>query len=427
MAALEQSREQYRILNERLEERVAERTAALQKANARLADEVRRREATQAALVQAQKLEALGQLTSGIAHDFNNIVAAISGGFSVIERRTSDPRLIEVSRHGVKAAERGAALVKQLLAFARQQVLTPVTVRLPNLLAEAEPLLRRSVGPAIDLKVDCPETLWPVRVDPVQLETALINLAVNARDAMPDGGTLVMEARPCPVGAADHPSELGFRDAVAIRVIDDGCGMPPDILRHVVEPFFTTKGPGKGTGLGLPMVHGFAHQSGGTLKIESEPGRGTVVTLYLPQSDAMDEEASAAETVRDISRHHGNATILLVDDDEQVRAVTAAQLSDLGYTIIEARSGQDALDKLEARPSVDAVLSDVVMPGMDGPAMAAVLATRRPALPILFMTGRADLSKLAGQAVIEKPFTPSKLAHAILDLLGRERRGPRQE
>jgi PAS domain S-box-containing protein len=401
--------------NAALEARVAERTASLAEANARLAAEIERREATQAALVQSQKLEALGSLTSGIAHDFNNIIAAIAGGFSVIERRIQDPRVAEVARHGVQAAERGGALVRQLLAFARQQSLAPLVVDLRALLQEAEPLIARSLGPGIEVEIRCPEGLGRLRLDPVQLETALINLAVNARDAMPRGGRVRIAARACPPDEAGRPLELGPRPGVAIDVSDTGGGIPPEILARVVEPFFTTKGPGLGTGLGLAMVHGFVGQTGGALRIASEPGEGTTVTLYLPEAaEALPEPLGPRPEPVALPAAPG-AAVLLVDDDPAVRGVTAAQLSDLGYAVHEAGDAREALEALAARVHVDAVLTDVAMPGQDGVELAAEIRRLRPGLPILFMTGHADRGRLLGETVIDKPFTLPALAASLAE------------
>lgn len=274
-----------RDLNDELERRVDARTADLRDANRRLAAEVERREAAQAALVQSQKLEALGKLTSGIAHDFNNVIMAISGGFSVIARRSQDQRLIEVAEHGVRAAERGGKLVKKLLAFARQQDVVPETVNLGVLLDEARPLLERSAGPDVDVRIAMPGELPPARVDPSMLESALINLAVNARDAIDGRGTLDIAVSL--LGAHDDgwPDGIAGDRALCIRVSDDGRGMPPDVLARVTEPFFTTKPPGEGTGIGLAMVAGFAQESGGALRIDSRDGHGTDVFLYLPVAE----------------------------------------------------------------------------------------------------------------------------------------------
>ena len=419
--ALTRANEQLEVANEQLETNVAARTDELRVANASLKDEIAQRELTMEALAQAQKLEALGQLTSGIAHDFNNIVAAIAGGFAVIERRTTDPRIIDIARHGANAAQRGAGLVKQLLAFAQHQVLTPKSVDICGLLEEARPLLQRAAGPLLDLTIDCATDIGLVRIDQIMLETALINLAVNARDAMPDGGPLKVEARRTILGEHDWPQRFPSREAIAITVIDQGFGMSAEILQRVMEPFFTTKEPGKGTGLGLAMVHGFAKQSGGMFHIDSAPGRGTAATIYLPRVSATDGPVGGDGQIAaaDPSKpgKPNEATLLVVDDDDQVRAVVCAQLADMGYTVFPASSGAAALSLMNEQSSIDAVLSDVVMPGMDGPALAALLRDVRPRLPILLMTGHADRQRLTGENVLNKPFTTADLADSIRALL----------
>lgn len=399
--------------NADLEARVAARTAELQRANARLRKEIARREATQAQLAQAQKLEALGQLTSGIAHDFNNVIAAISGGFDLIARRSSDARIGDISRHGVAAAQRGGQLVKQLLAFARQQVLEPRNVDVCALLDEARPLLAQTLGPGIVLELDCPKDLPAIRVDPVQLETALINLAANARDAMPDGGTLSIQAAACPSGNGGRPVELEGVDALALRVADTGCGMAPEVLQRVMEPFFTTKAVGRGTGLGMAMVHGFAAQSSGALRIESHAGSGTAVTLWLPAlpPGTVADPDRAAGPVEAVPMGSGES-ILLVDDDDAVRSVTAAQLAELGYRVVKADGGAMAL-RLLAESEYDLVLSDVVMPEMDGVTMAELMREKGGATPVVFMTGHADRNRLAGEAVLDKPFGFDALARSV--------------
>ena len=411
---LARSRRRIEQANAELEDRVKERTGELQRVNVRLVKEIEQRELTEAQLVQAQKLEALGQLTSGVAHDFNNVIAAIAGGFQIIERRCDDPNLREIARHGASAATRGGQMVKQLLAFARQQVLEPRAVDLTELLREAEPLLLRSVGQGVTIRVEQEPEIPPVRVDPVQLETALINLAVNARDAMPNGGKLSVSVFSCPGEARNRPPELGTADAVAITVSDDGPGIPPDVLQRVLEPFYTTKEPGKGTGLGLAMVHGFVSQSGGALRIESRVGKGTEVTIYLLVAGANDTalDGPSSDLNEQLPRGNGE-NILLVDDDDAVRAITAAQLADLGYKVIAASSGIEAIDMLERGEMADLVLTDVVMAGKDGIATVQALRERRMDLPVLFMTGHADRNRLEGEAVLDKPFFADALARAV--------------
>ena len=423
-AALAESRDALTRANDELETNVAAQTAELRVANALLKDEITHRVATMAALAQAQKLEALGQLTSGIAHDFNNIVAAIAGGFAVVERRTTDPRIIEIARHGSNAAQRGAGLVKQLLAFAQHQVLVSTLVDVFLLLEEAKPLLQRAVGPLLTLSIECAADIGVVRIDQVMLETALLNLAINARDATPDGGVLRIEARRISPGEIDWPTGYAAQDSIAITVADEGSGMTAEILLRVTEPFFTTKGPGKGTGLGLAMVHGFSEQSGGLLCIESTVGKGTAATIYLPRVLAADEPVGVADQRSAVAGSPGtdtlhNATLLVVDDDDHVRAVVCAQLEDIGYKTIAASSGAAALALVSQDPSIDAVLSDVMMPGMDGLALAGMLRRIRTGLPILLMTGHADRQRLVGEVVLDKPFTTAELVEGVRALLAR--------
>ena len=385
----------------------------LRHANARLKVEMKRREEAQAALLQAQKLEALGQLTSGIAHDFNNVTQAVALGLALIEKRTNEPQIAAIARSGAKAAQRGAQLVKQLLAFASQQDLEPQWVNLGELVGDSQLLLSQTLGSSVELRVELPPALPPVRVDPALLETALINLAANARDAMPEGGVVVVRARESLADEPHRPPELGGRPSIAISVSDTGVGMSPMVLLRALDPFFTTKGPGKGTGLGLAMVHGFALQSGGAIRIESREGQGTTVTLFLPRgeepaaalrSEAVETSPSAAEPPA--------LTILLVDDDEAVRSLVAAQMEGFGHRVVQADGAQTALAALYLHP-IDLLVSDVVMPGEDGAALAAKMRERRPELPVLFITGHADRERLAGERVLDKPFTPEALREAL--------------
>jgi PAS domain S-box-containing protein len=403
-------------VNADLETQVVTRTSELVRANRKLQAEIKRREATQAALVQGQKLEALGQLTAGIAHDFNNILAAIAGGMDLIARRVEDEKVKYITGHCKEAAFRGASLVKQMLAFARQEVLAPRSAKLAQLANEIAPLIRQAI-PGNIVSIDFPADLPPVLIDPVLLETALLNLAVNARDAMPGGGTLSLAANLSRPGDRNHPVELKAVEAIAIAVRDTGEGMPPEVVQRVTEPFFTTKAPGKGTGLGLAMVYGFINQSGGAMHIDSRVGKGTTITLYLPLATALGEVEPVATAFADTAVPTGIGYVLLVDDDAAVRAVAAEQLRDLGYTIIEADGYAAAMTRIEAGDRFDCVVSDVVMPGGDGVALAAAIRSSRPGLPILFMTGRADGKRVAGEQVLHKPFKLIELAKAVADVI----------
>ncbi|TNC70891.1 PAS domain-containing protein [Rubellimicrobium roseum] len=393
--------------NEALEATVADRTRELTETARELAAEMRRREKAQADLLQAQKLEALGQLTGGIAHDFNNVLAAVLGTCRLIARRTQDPDVRDLVRHGEAAAERGSALVRQLTAFARRSQLAPIRLDPASALPRIEPLIGQALGAGIACEISVEDGVWPVQVDSHALEIALVHLAANARDAMPGGGRLRILARN-EVGSGGEP------DGVAFVVQDTGTGMEPEVLARAVEPFFTTKGPGEGPGLGLAMVHGFAEQSGGRLRLDSRLGEGTTVTIWLPRAPGFAAPAAPAE-----AGSHGNAGLLLVDDDPALRAVTAAHLRDLGYRVAEASGGEEALSVAQGAHAPDLVVTDVVMPGMDGVALAARLRAERPDLPILFMTGHAGTRALAGEVVLRKPFSEDELSRRILQMLGR--------
>jgi PAS domain S-box-containing protein len=418
--ALAESRRALEAINSELETRVAKRAAELTRANRGLQTEIKRREAMQATMHQSQKLEALGQLTSGIAHDFNNILAAITSGYALIEQRTDDAETRLIAEHCKAAAFRGAKLVKQMLAFARQEVLAPQLVSISRLADEIEPLIRQAI-PGTIVKIDIAPNLPDVLIDPVLLETALLNLAVNARDAMPDGGSVVITARLAPADMRGRPAQLSGLDAVAICLRDTGEGMAPDVLQRVIEPFFTTKAPGKGTGLGLAMVHGFVEQSGGAMHIESVVGRGTAVTLYLPCTSKEMETPQDAEPAFDLSAPAQGA-ILLVDDDVDVCAITAIQLRAFGYSVTEANDLPSAMAAITQGIAFDYVLSDVVMPGGDGIALAKLIRSQRRDVPILFMTGRADSDRVTGEIVLQKPFTPTTLAGMLTNLADTEAR-----
>jgi PAS domain S-box-containing protein len=415
--ALAKSRIDLQSVNVDLEAQVIARTSELTRANRSLQAEIKRNEAAQAALVQSQKLEALGQLTSGIAHDFNNILAAVAGGLALIETRVDDDFVKGLAKHCKDAAFRGAKLIKQMLAFARQEVLTPFPVDLAWLAREVEPLITQTI-PGNIVSLNFPADLPKVLIDPVLLETALLNLAANARDAMPGGGTLSISAKRSSAGERSRPAELAGLPAVVITVRDNGHGMPPEVIQRVTEPFYTTKERGKGTGLGLAMVHGFIVQSGGAMRIESHPGKGTAITLYLPcATDNGDAPIQGPPVSENIVR--GDARVLLVDDDGDVRAITAAQLQDLGYTVTEAGSLSEALAVFDAASSFDCVISDVVMPGGDGIALAATIRARRRDVPILFLTGQAEGDRVAGELTVQKPFTMSGLSQAVAGLVER--------
>jgi PAS domain S-box-containing protein len=401
-------------LNDELEDKVARRTQALADAARELAAEMRRREEAQAALVQAQKIEALGQFTGGIAHDFNNVLAAVLGTYRMIKRRTSDEEVLEFVRHGESAAERAAGLVRQLMGFARREELRPARVEPAELMKDVSPLVRHAVGTDICCDIDVEEACWPIIVDRQRLEVSLLNLVLNARDAMKgQKGSVRVSVRNEENEFRNERLRLGGH--VVFTIEDSGSGMAPDIAARATEPFFTTKPRGSGTGLGLATAHGFAEQSGGALTIDSRSGIGTKVSIVLPRAPFLGEEPSAEID----SSKHGRAVVLLVDDDEQVRPLTASFLRDLGYTIIEAPTAEIAFALAHAPEALDLVITDVVMPGADGPKLASRLRRERADLPILFITGHAETSELKDERVLQKPFGHAELAASVLKMLGR--------
>ena len=362
------------MLNDRLEQRVSEILAEKQAAEAHMR--------------QAQKLEALGQLTGGVAHDFNNLLMIIKGGISLVRRPLIEPeRRQRLLASMEQAADRGAALSRQLLAFARQQPLRMESVDLRRQIESMRELLDRSLRGDVQVKTEFEKDLWPVEVDPAQLELVILNLCVNARDAMPNGGIITIAAR----NQSKGPESGTTGDLVALSVIDPGTGMPPEVLEHVFEPFFTTKEIGKGSGLGLPQVHGFAQQSGGSVKIESRVGEGTKVTLSLPRTQARPATVAAAPPLEGASRSvESMGSILLVEDDNEVASLVTEMLRELGYRVTRAASAQSALGALADGREIDVVFSDVMMPGeKNGLDLAAEVSRRRPNLKILLTTGYA--------------------------------------
>ena len=358
------------------------------------------------ALFQSQKLQALGELTGGIAHDFNNLITVVRGSAEMLKR--SD--LSEAKRDRyldaiVETAERAAALTSHLLAFGRRQALKPQVIDLNVRLDALADVLGRMLGSHIEVRLDLAPGLWRVEVDPAQLESALLNAAINARDAMPDGGTLILSTANC------------APDEVCITVADTGEGMAPEIVGRAFEPFFTTKAVGKGTGLGLSQIHGFAAQTGGRAEIASKAGEGTILRLFLPRSDKT--ETTESETKRAADGIAGK-TILLVEDNDLVRAFADGLLADLGYEVVSVGSADDALAQL-ARRTFDLVLSDIVMPGMSGIELARSVSADSPRLPVLLATGYSD-DLLKGAAaefrVISKPYGPAELAEAVAAALG---------
>jgi PAS domain S-box-containing protein len=400
-----------------LETMVVERTRQLAATNDRLTAEIAAREQAQGALAQAQKMEAMGQLTGGIAHDFNNLLTIASGSLELLEGRISDEQSLRLLRSARGAMTRGAKLTGSLLAFARKQRLEPVLTDLNSIVVELTDLLRRSIGPTVEVRRALMDAPWPTLIDTGQIETALLNIAINARDAMPSGGTLLIETANIPAGN-DMPEEVVGHDCVLVSISDTGTGMSPEVIEHAFEPFFTTKDVGKGTGLGLSTVFGVVRQSGGTVRIRSRIGEGTTVQIYLPRANrATTLRAGDAVPVR--RRTSGGARILVVDDDAGVRWVTVEYLREIGHFVTEAESGRAALAILERGDPCDLVVIDQLMPGLLGTETVRLARTKRPELKVLFVTGYADKFELDGAngPLIMKPFKRAVLAEAICTAL----------
>lgn len=380
---------------------------------------------TTAALLQSQKMEAIGQLTGGVAHDFNNLLMAILGNLDLLRKRVpNDQRLQRLIEGAMQGAKRGASLTQRLLAFARRQELHAEPVDAAALIRDIDELLQRSVGPRIEVRLDAPDSLPPAKVDPNQLELAILNLVVNSRDAMPNGGVIeihVAEAE-IPFGASDLLPGRYLR----ICIHDNGSGMDAETLKRAIEPFFSTKELGKGTGLGLSMVHGLAVQSGGTLRLTSTPGAGTTAELWLPLATApVAKPAQPSETRLEAPP----STILVVDDDVLIAMSTVDMLEDLGHTVIEANSGPKALEILQRDVPIDLILTDYAMPGMTGVELAQAARTLRPGLPVLLATGYAELQETSNFDFprLTKPYQQHQLASHVARLLSRSGARPMAE
>ncbi|CAM5775498.1 histidine kinase [Labrys miyagiensis] len=367
------------------------------------------------ALAQSQKVEAIGQLTGGIAHDFNNLLTAILGSLTLARRRVGDdPKVLSLLDNAIHGAERGSSLIKRMLAFARRQELSLVAVDLPDLVQGMKDLLQTSIGPMITIDTRFPAELEPACSDRHQLESALVNLVVNARDAMPNGGIVTISAFAETVRGG-HPTRLRPGRYVCLSVEDTGTGMDETTLAKATEPFFTTKGVGKGTGLGLPMIHGLAEQSGGRLTLESKPGKGTTARIWLPSATPAAGNETTPEPAAEAPAVNRSLVILAVDDDALVLLNTAALLEDLGHEVLPAASGHEALGILGNRPDVELVITDQGMPRMTGVQLAREIAAARPGLPIILATGYAELPPEAdtGLPRIGKPYGQDELQRAI--------------
>ncbi len=372
-------------------------------------------------LAQSKKMEALGQLTGGIAHDFNNLLMIVSGHAQILRRGIKDEKQLRAIDAIGTAANRGENLTRQLLAFSRRQPLSAVVVDLKSRIEAVREMLGSALRGNIELTCEIPDGVWPAEVDLSELELALVNIVVNARDAMPNGGSILLSARNASVEPGDINDDIEG-DFVAITLTDTGTGIPNDILARVFEPFFTTKAAGKGTGLGLSQVYGFAHQSGGGVTIESEVGRGTAVTLYLPRS----RRPVSSDDANGDAEHpaSGEGTILVVEDNPDVAGVTSTMLSQLGYKTVHAQGADEALTLLQ-KDAVDLVFSDIVMPGpMDGLTLGREIKSRYPTLPVVLTSGYSDVAETAERefAILRKPFQMGALDRVLRHTLQRQRR-----
>jgi PAS domain S-box-containing protein len=385
-------------------------------------------EQSQDQLRQAQKMEAVGQLTGGIAHDFNNLLQGITGSLDIVQKRIAQGRTGDLDRFisgAVASARRAAALTHRLLAFSRRQPLDPKPVAVNPLVASIEDLLRRTMGENIALEMVLAEGLWPTLCDSNQLESAILNLAINARDAMPDGGKLTIETCNAHLDGryAARLSDVSPGQYVCICVTDTGTGMPPDVAERAFDPFFTTKAIGQGTGLGLSMIYGFARQSGGQARIYSEQGRGTTIKLYLPRHHGEVEQEPAASGLTQEHEAQRGEVVVVIDDEPVVRGLIVEVLAELGYRALDAEDGPSGLALLESTPRVDLLVTDLGLPGLNGRQVADAARERNPDLKVLFMTGYAENAAASsgfldrGMSMITKPFAMESLATRIRSII----------
>jgi signal transduction histidine kinase/ActR/RegA family two-component response regulator len=417
-----------------LETQVAARTAQLSDANAKLREEIQRRQESEAQVMQMQKIEAMGQLTGGIAHDFNNMLAIVLGSLRLLQRRIERGET-DVQKYidgAIEGAERAASLTTRLLAFSRQQALMPEVLDCNKMIAAMNEILRRTIPENVQIETVLAGGLWRTYADAQGLESAIINLAVNARDAMPDGGKLTIETANCLLDeayAASRP-DVTAGQYVMIAVADTGAGMTPDVIDRAFDPFFTTKPAGYGTGLGLSQVHGFIKQSGGSIAIYSEVGQGTTVKLYLPRFNAVGTAPAVRADASAVPRSANGETILVVEDEPEVRKLAIDMLRELGYATLEADSAADALELLDQHPEIDLLFTDVVMPDQNGRELAEEARKRRPDLAVLFTTGYTRNAIVhhgvldPGVQVITKPHSLETLAQRVGELLQAKAKTP---
>lgn len=401
-----------------LEDQVLERTKQIEQANEELRQQIAERRQIEAALQQAQKMEVIGQMTGGVAHDFNNLLTAVLGNLELATRRGKDENIRRYLEGATQAAQRGAKITSQLLAFSRTQRLQTEPIDLNAIVTAMGDLLFRTIGATVRIETILERSLWPATADPSQIESVILNLAVNARDAMPDGGRLTIATANIPHGDRSKPAELPPGDYVSVCVKDTGTGMTEEVLGKAFEPFFTTKPVGSGTGLGLSQVYGIAKQTGGTVAIDTHLGKGTTVRVYLPRATATPAVRPVGESQSVPLRRH-EATILVVDDDRDVRLLAVSCLENLGYQVLAADGGQAAIDITASDARIDMVLIDIAMPEITGiEAMEAILK-KRPGIPFLYMTGYVGPTKLdpSEQRVLKKPFTIAELAAKVEEFL----------
>lgn len=397
-----------------LESVVARRTQELENANAELQQQMKERSRIEESLRQAQKLEALGQLTGGVAHDFNNLLMVISGGLQMLGRPVDESRRNRLHVSMRQAVERGASLTRQLLTFARRQALSPRALDLSPLVRNMLEMLERSLRGDIKIVLKLSDSLWTVEVDADELELVILNLAVNARDAMPRGGVIEIGTQNVPPSPDGDFSE----DHVLLYVTDTGTGMAPDVAARMFEPFFTTKDVGKGSGLGLAQAYGFATQSGGTIQVTTKVGAGTTVNIFLPRSMKHVEDAGQEPASAPVEGRLSSLNVLLVEDDDEVAALTTSMLLELGYEVTSAASAAEALDVLNDDVPIDILLSDVMMPGgKSGVQLAREVRTQRPRLPVVLVTGfpgeEAKRAEQEGIPLLTKPYQLEELAHLL--------------
>lgn len=401
-----------------LEDLVRKRTRQIQLTNRELRREISERKQAEAALQQAQKMEMIGQMTGGVAHDFNNLLTAVLGNLELAIRRNSDEKIRRYLEGATQAAKRGAKLTGQLLAFSRTQRLQMETVDLNGIVTAMGDLLFTTIGATVRIETVLQKDLWPAIADPSQIESVILNLAVNARDAMPDGGRLTISTSNVDRNDPSKPYELGAGDYIAVSVEDNGTGMTDEVVAKAFEPFYTTKPVGSGTGLGLSQVYGIAKQTGGTVSISTKLGHGTTMKVYLPRST---EQATAKPTQDHAAEAHRSheATILVVDDDQDVRELAVSCLKSLGYHVRKAEGGRAAIDVISEGCRIDLVLIDVAMPEVSGVQAIQAILRMRPGIPFLYMTGYMGRTALdpSEQRVLKKPFTIAELAEKVEEVL----------